>query len=160
MQKILKQYESVHSSCSFCQTQTDHADALQWRPKLVFPFSRRHPAHAFWQRRWWACVRKKKKILLWIKSFIMTPKKKFFNRYVVVSLRWFSCQGECLFSPVSEQHKHRETSEGGGYFHAKSAEFLKSGTNLVLFRNQTRYSLSSAKDSPHFPSTRPFKLRN
>lgn len=41
-----------------------------------------------------------------------------------------------------------------------SLQSFESGTDPVLFCNQTRYSLSSSKDSPHYMSTRPFKLGN
>lgn len=82
-----------------------------------------------------------------------------FNRYVAVSSRCFSCQGECLFSQVSEKHKHRGPSVGVAIF-LPSLRSFENGTNPALFRNQTRYSFSSNKDSPHFVSTRPFKFGN
>lgn len=85
--------------------------------------------------------------------------KNVFNRYVAASWRCLSCQGECLFSQVSEKHKHRGLSVGVAIFMPRLQSF-ESGTSPVLFRNQTRYSLSSDKDSPHFMSTRPFKLGN
>lgn len=96
--------------------------------------------------------------LLWFISPIMIP-KNVFNRYVAMSWWCFSCQEVCLFSQVSEKHKHRGLSEGVA-IPMPSLQSFESGTNLLLFCNQTRYSLSSGKDSPHFMSTRPFKLKN
>ena len=44
-------------------------------------------------------------------SSIMSP-KNVFNRHVAVNRQFFSCQGGCLFSQVSEKHKHRGLSAG------------------------------------------------
>ena len=62
-------------------------------------------------------------------------------------------------------HKSRRSINTEGWlwgwpFPCQVCRVFESGTDPVLFCNQTRYSLSSSKDSPHYMSTRPFKLGN
>lgn len=95
---------------------------------------------------------------VWFTSFMFFPKNVFYHYGVWAADA--SAASESVYFHKSLRSINIEAWVWGCPFSCQVCRVLKSGIESVLFCTRARYSFSSGKDSPHFMSTRPFKLGN